>query len=63
MKLHRLVDIESTLTQINSEIKSMSIPDAQDELNSTDYSLSRAIAKLNQIIGKEFVKNKTNIDY
>jgi len=63
MKLHRLVDIESTLAQINSEIKVMSIPHCTDELSSTNYALTRAIDKLNQIIGKEFVKNKTNIEY
>ena len=64
MNLERLVTLEVTLDQLISKIRSYSaLYDTKDELGYVARRLDEGKNKLNEVIGKEFVKSKHKIEF
>ncbi len=63
MNLEKLVGFEATLSKLRLEIRSDSAGYGSDELRYVTRRLEEGLDKLNEVIGKEFVKSKHKIDY
>tara|TARA_S200002703_G_C3600790_1_gene184490 strand:- start:70 stop:261 length:192 start_codon:yes stop_codon:yes gene_type:complete len=63
MNLEKLVGFEVTLSKLKMEIRSDSALYGSDELRYITRRLDDGLDKLNEVIGKEFVKNRHKIEF
>ncbi len=63
MNLEKLVGFEVTLSKLRMEIRSDSAAYGSDELRYVTRRLEDGLDKLNEVIGKEFVKNRHKIEF